>query len=176
MAASGDLCISGRVALLRGSQRVFYLTSPFLELLVWVNLLAPQLATTSHVQPFSLANAYSHSQPLVCFPVPSCQHQARPVGKLSTQSVTSQNIAMDPLATVFLTPLHWTAICAGWDLHIATMEDARLSMTNVSVYLEKVLLAFFYIRVILGLLCRVYITYPRALMRKSLGHTFKKWN
>lgn len=76
------------------------------------------------------------------FPVPSCQQQALPVGRLLTQSVISQNIATDPLATVSLTPLRWMVICAGWDRHIATMDDAKLLTTSASVCLEKVPLSF----------------------------------
>lgn len=78
-------------------------------------------------------------------PVPSCHQQALPVGRLLTRNVTSQNTAMDPLTTVFPTPLRWMVTCAGWELRTATTDGAKLSTTSVSVYSERVLLPFVFV-------------------------------
>lgn len=118
---------------------------PFLEFLVWGGV-SPS-ATIRHVLLTPLTNNYRVIRSSWSFfsPVPSCPQQALPVGRLWTQSVTSQNIAMDPLATVSLTPSQWMAICAGWGLRTATTDSAKLWMTSVSAYLEKVLLSFVFV-------------------------------
>lgn len=56
---------------------------------------------------------------------------------------------MEHLVIVFLTLMHPMACCAGWELRIVIMDDAKLLITNVPRYLEKVLLFlinFFYLK------------------------------
>lgn len=60
-----------------------------------------------------------------------------------------------------LTLMHQMACCAVWELHIVIKDDAKLKITNVPRYLEKVLFFLMYL---------YYLKFGFLYMMKYISH------